>query len=380
MNGVSLKRLYEEHGARQTCNVLGQALQEGKLTPNDFSIKELAVTFLGEQWYDNLERQMRGGGLQIMEAGDAVDSTQFSNITGQLVVNKVMEGFESEENVATGLVPTVSTRLSGEKIPGIGAIEQEGDDVGEGMPYPEAGFAEDYIETPATTKDGLIVSVTKETIFFDRTGLVLRRASEVGERLGTKKEKAILDVLVGATNNFKWKGTSYNTYQTTTPWVNVKTGITFDDWNDIDTLNQVFTDMTHPDTGDPIVITPKHLVVDPSKIMVAKYILNATALEKRTNSAADVTHFANPLAGAYQALTSAMFKSRVTAAGGDNSWGFYGDIGKALAWMQNWPITVVQAASNSEAEFERDVVLRYKASHRGKCAVIQPRALIKFTS
>ena len=82
------------------------------------------------------------------------------------------------------------------------------------MPYPHLGFGEDYIETPSTTKRGFIVPVTKEAIFFDRTHLVLSRAAEVGEMLGLNKEKRLIDLVIGVTNNYKWKGTTYNTYQT----------------------------------------------------------------------------------------------------------------------------------------------------------------------
>ena len=76
------------------------------------------------------------------------------------------------------------------------------------------GFGEDYIDTPQTTKRGFIVPVTKEAIFFDRTHLILQRAAEVGEVLGLNKEKRLLDLLIGVTNNYKWKGADYNTYST----------------------------------------------------------------------------------------------------------------------------------------------------------------------
>jgi hypothetical protein len=60
------------------------------------------------------------------------------------------------------------------------------------------------------------VPVTKEAIFFDRTHLVLSRAAEVGEVLGLNKEKRLIDLVIGAKNNYKWKGTTFNTYQTST--------------------------------------------------------------------------------------------------------------------------------------------------------------------
>ena len=35
------------------------------------------------------------------------------------------------------------------------------------------GFGEEYVETPMTTKHGEIIAVTREAVFFDRTGMVL---------------------------------------------------------------------------------------------------------------------------------------------------------------------------------------------------------------
>ena len=148
----------------------------------------------------------------LLEAGDGVDVTAFSNITGQVIYSKILEAYTQEAFVVSKLVDTIPTRLDGEKIPGIGRISDEATEVHPGMPYPHVGFGEDYIETPSTTKRGFIVPVTKEAIFFDRTHLILSRAAEVGEVLGLNKEKRLIDLVIGATNNYKWKGTAYNTY------------------------------------------------------------------------------------------------------------------------------------------------------------------------
>ena len=74
--------------------------------------------------------------------------------------------------------------MDGEKIPGVSRVAEDLDEVAPGMPYPNLGFGEDYVETPSTAKRGFIVPVTKEAIFFDRTHLILSRAAEVGEVLG----------------------------------------------------------------------------------------------------------------------------------------------------------------------------------------------------
>ena len=133
--------------------------------------------------------------------------TAFSNITGQVIYSKILEAYKQEAFVVSKLVDTIPTRLDGERIPGIGRISDEVTEVRPGHALSAAsGFGEDYIETPATTKRGFIVPVTKEAIFFDRTHLVLQRAAEVGEVLGLNKEKRLIDLVIGATNNYKWKG------------------------------------------------------------------------------------------------------------------------------------------------------------------------------
>lgn len=56
-----------------------------------------------------------------------------------------------------------------------------------------------------------------------------------------------------------------------------------------------------------------------------------------------------------------------------------GDFQKAFAYMENWPITVAQSPQNSEADFNSDILVRFKASERGAAAVINPRYVVKCT-
>ena len=69
----------------------------------------------------------------------------------------------------------------------------------------------------------------------------------------------------------------------------------------------------------------------------------------------------------------------VTAANAAGYW-YLGNFRKAFAYMENWPITVTQSASGSEADFEQDIVVRFKASERGVPAVLNPRYVVKCTA
>jgi hypothetical protein len=248
------------------------------------------------------------------------------------------------------------------------------------------GFSEDYIDTPQTTKRGFIVPVTKEAVFFDRTHLILQRAAEVGEVLGLNKEKRLLDLLLGTTNNYTWKGTAYNTYSAAgtgvapdSNWIN-QISDELVDWTDVDAAEQLFANMLDPNTGEPVLLQATTMLVMPAYRHAANRIFSATEIVY--TSGETMTTAANPL-GNYTVVESRLAYRRLIAAGqtaaAAKKWWFFGDFRKAFAYMENWPITVAQSPANSEADFNQDIVVRYKASERGAAAVINPRCVVKST-
>ena len=377
-----LKKLYDKLGRAECVKHLTEALQEGQLQPDDFSIREVAEVTLGGAWVRQMDP--RNGGVDLLEAGEGVDVTAFSNITGQVVRSKILQSYTQEAFVVSKLVDTVPTRLDGEKIPGIGRVKDEIAEVRPGMPYPSLGFAEDYIETPQTTKRGFIVPVTKEAIFFDRTHLILQRAAEVGEVLGLNKEKRLVDLLIGATNNYKWKDTEYDTYYASGdggPWVN-ETDEELVDWTDVDAAEQLFADILDPNTGEPVLVGATTVLVMPAYRHAAHRVFNAAEITYTATGAPTATTAVNPL-GNYRVAESRLAYRRIIASGeaaeDAKKWWFIGDFKKAFAYMENWPITVTQSPPGSEAEFNQDIVVRFKASERGAAAVINPRYAVKST-
>lgn len=377
-----LKRRYQLDGAERTVRHLSEALREQHLRPEDFSLRDLAEALVpdGSEWVRMLDP--RHGGASLVESADGVDVTAFQNVAGQVIYSKILAAYQQEAFVVSRLVDTVPTRLDGEKIPGAGRLDDAADAVEPGMPYPHVGFGEDYIETPATTKRGFIVPVTKEAIFFDRTNLVLRRAAEVGELLGLNKEKRLLDLVIGAVNNYKWRDTAYDTYQSAGPWVNVLGGNELVDWTNVDAAEQLLADILDPNTGEPVLVRGTTVLVMPAYRHAAHRVFNAAELNYTATGSSTSTVAANPL-GNYTVAESRLAYRRVIASGetADDAkkWWFLGDFRKAFAYMENWPITVTQAPRGSEAEFSQDIVLRFKASERGAAAVIDPRVVVKNT-
>jgi len=383
LNYRELKRRYDLDGADRTVQHLSESLREGHLRPEDFSIRDLAEVLVpdGRQWVRMLDPRS-GGNVSVMEAGEGVDVSAFFNVAGQVIYSKILDSYTQEAFVVSKLVQTIPTRMDGEKIPGITRVGDSVDEVGPGMPYPHLGFGEDYIETPSTSKRGFIVPVTKEAIFFDRTHLILSRASEVGEVLGLNKEKRLIDTAIGITNTYSFNGLTSNTYLTSGGWINELSGNELVDWVNVDSAEQLFAEMSDPHTGEPVLVHGTTVLVMPAYRHAAHRVFNAAELTYTSAGSETATTVANPL-GNYRVEESRLAYRRIVASGvaaaEAKKWWFVGDFSKAFAYMENWPITVTQAPLGSEAEFNNDIVLRFKASERGAAAVLNPRFMVKCT-
>lgn len=388
LNVRQMKRLHlaakKDKNEQRFFDDFQESLDKGQVRLEDVSIRELAENFIEDgheavmSW--NPRNQSGAVTMKLLEDTGAVTTGGFSKITGQLLVNRVLESYQNEDTPFSKIVPTVPTQLNGQKIPGISNIGDEAGVVEEGKPYPMAGVSENYVETPLTTKRGMIVALTREAVFFDLTSQLVKNCSEVGTFLAINKEKRVIDTIIDenvTTYRYKWQGTSYATYQTSTPWINSKTSNGLVDWTNVDAAEILLNQMTDPFTGEPILVEPKHLIVTRANRNVANRILTATGVQTvtpgyATSANPNLTSWQNPIKG-YELLWSAQLAARMAT---DTNW-FLGDLTKAFAYMENWPITVVQAPSNSEEEFTRDVVMRWKASERGTPATLDPRYMVK---
>ncbi len=373
----------------------GRHKEPGGINPNELSIRDLAEGLVvdrngalcGREYIRACDPK---SGMNIQEAGDGVDVTAFSNITGQLVFSSILQAHMDEQFIFTQLISTTPTRLDGEKIPGIEQLGDGGEDIEPGMPYERKGFGEDYIETPATKKRGLIVPVTKEAIFFDKTGLILMRAQAVGHTLGYGKEKRIIDAFIGGNDLYKYKlqGTSYYPFILTASGaptdfkaINQVAANELVGWDNIEEMELLFANMTEFTTGEPIAVTPTTLFVMPAKLHTARQVLGAFQI----NIDSDTMRTMNTL-NSYNIVSSAQLNARVVLGGNNTStvsaanaknYMYLGDPARYMTYMENWPITFAQAPPNSAEEFDRDIVAQFKASERGNPAILDPRYMTK---
>ena len=318
----------------------------------------------------------------LLEDGASVTTAMFGNITGQIIYTEVMQGFDDEAYVFTDLVPNVSTKFNGEVIPGIGRMGDVAEIIPEGKPYPRAGLSEDWIQTPTTHKRGMMIELTREQVFFDRTSQLIEKAAEIGRWLGYDKEMRLINAFLDeneTAHKYNWRGTIYDTYQSGTPWDNITSGNALVDWTDIDAAEQTLAAILDPNTGTPILNMPKHLVVARQNLYTARRIVDATEITVTTPGYATTgnpteTQAANPIAN-YKIVSSQLLAAKMAT---DSDW-FLGDISRQLRYMENFPLQVEQAPVGAGNMWERDIAMSWKAGERGAAVVVEPRVTTKCT-
>lgn len=354
----------------------------------------------------------------LYEAGaiDAVDSSMFAGVTGQLLVTQVLQPYEKEEYMFRRMVPTYPSPLEQERWIGIADPKDPGKNqlrVAEGEPFRMFGFGEQYVQTPITRKEGGIIGVTKEAIFFDRTGQLTDKASEIGDLMAFSEEQEVIGVMIGGSTDptlytekrqfdsapvtldlFQYESAGSGSYQLAFayptrlyPFYNDIPDNPLEDYKSIRTADRYFSNTVDPNRGRPIVVGKPYIIAPHTARIDVAQVLQATNILKLTQQGVNTagalfTNSPNPQLSIGLTpdnfLVSRLLKAELqsqlslTSAQADLIW-FYGDLPATLKWVQNWPVTVVQAPTNSEAEFNQDIVMRWKASKRGRCVIAEPR-------
>jgi hypothetical protein len=382
---AALKRQYELEPARCVSNLL-EAIDTKKIPLAELSIRDIFEAIIPNGTallYEISFRRSGGNRRSLMEAGNAVSTGDFSNITGQIIYNAIRAAYEDPVLLWPQLVTNTPTEfLNGERIPGVGRIGDKAEKVEEGMPYPMVALNEEWTDTKPTVKHGFQIGVTREMIIADRTGLVTSVATEGGRWAGVLKEKEVVDNATGQINNYNRNGVSLNTFLTSGAYINSQTGNALDtsanEWRAIEKADLLFDAMTDPNTGEPIGIPQNPQLLVPSALLkTAERIVHATSVQTvdmRANAGTIRTEGPNPLGTRRpQILSNQYVKARTGSA---TQW-FYGDFKRAMKYMSVWEIETVTAASNSEPEFVSDIWARHKVSYRGVCQMFEPRFLCK---
>lgn len=358
-----------------------EAFRQGHLKLEEISIRGLfeAIVPNGREMVTGWGHGGGSSAAQLFYEAEAVKTTDFSNIMLLAISGHVMSELQTRDLIHDQVTTTMQTSLEMERIPGIGGLGDVAKVIDEGQPYPLAGLGAEWIDTPATKKRGFIVPVTKEAIFFDRTSLVQKRASDTAKWMLINKEKRVLSVVAGVTNNYKWMDQTYNTYQNGGGgelYDNTAGSNGFVDWRSYQAAENLLSNIRDPLTGEPVNMGEATTVIcSPEMAPHHRRVLGASEIRHDTNPSAGtegvVTISSNPISGK-TVLASRYFADQI---GNTTSW-IYGRPKDAFIYMQNWGITTDTAGSDSSLGFANDVIFQAKISERGAAGVMQPRCVV----
>jgi hypothetical protein len=379
-----------------------EAVKSKEIDPlRDFKFSEVLEGTCGRDVVDRLKRNDDANVYtgSVWEGVDPVNQTLFTNITQLMVLQGVVQSYESPAYIGNELVEVKASPDDNVRIPGIHQIPLQTTIVAEGEEYPDTGVSEDYIDTPRSAKSGLKIGLTKEAIFFDRTGQLLARCAEVGERVGTGRELRILRTVFGLDNTFSRSGTTRNTYVASAdPRINKLASNPLTDWTSVQSAWLLFAQMMDDRAiPEPIMVQPKAIIVPVQKFLTAKRIFGADQIRTPSETADGnntlQTYSPNPIKdapwGTPKVLTTQWLYYLLTLAATTNNPGgqslqsnslflgaglnseqatnywYFGDFKKAFKYREVWPLQVITAPANNQAEFEKDIMVQYRASERG---------------
>jgi hypothetical protein len=373
----------------------------GTAHASEVNFRHLAEAIHGHRFveeYYNPANAFAFDSRRLMEA--ALDPTAFLNVSvfNQAVVGllnaEIIEHFAHPHYIGRELVTIKPTTMNGQKLIGTTRIiptskEAKGRQPGER--HAEIGFSEKYQVTPPTVEDALKIVVTKEAVYFADAlqGQVVETAGSVGDELAYGQEKEIADIVMGVVNNYNFMGTNYNTYQTTSPFVNDADN-PFEDIADLDAARLRFLNLTDPNTGREIELSGYTILAMPERELswreklFAPQLQVATALSGSnfpTRQVLTGNHISQVGGGTYSLVPlTAIWRNRALAGDGLDlttaqaaQWWWVGDFKKAFWWMENWPLTTWSASPGELEMQDRGLVMVHGANMRGVGYVREPR-------
>jgi hypothetical protein len=372
INWRTIKEQREAVGEKRIALKLVNLINDGKITPDEFSLFGLWEA-LGRPRLKKQEPIPSGFVSEDdFEITEAMDSSAFPQITGALINKVVTQAYDLAYGAGDQLVEPIPSSLREETLVGFGddsALKE----VPEGMDYQEGSITEKYHKIK-NRKFGRIIGLTAEMVKFDQTAQMIRRSRRVGEMAKSKKEEIIMNAvleLVSTGEYAAWRpqGTATTLYSNTSTdpfsdsaFDNLGTNALADE-TDVDEMMQLFAAATD-EKGNPITVDPGVLFCGLSLEAVAAKILRSGQAVKLT-SPAGVT---NIYSGRIVPISSVWVDQKLGTA-----YWLLGDFKKQFVYTEVFPLQVFQAKSGSTAEFERDVVYRFKARLMGGCGAVSNR-------
>jgi len=321
--------------------------------------------------------RMRPEDFSIKEIYEAVHPTAFPLVTGKLLSKKMLDAYTAAPTIGDQLVETFTSKLIIDRLPGFstgGAIHE----VNPGAAYQHTGVIEEKWVQIVGKKYGKILDITEETLMFDQTGQIIRRAGQIGKDAAVYREKMILYTVQDHTGYRAWypgssdaeSASQDDVYDATTTAPHRTSNLITNalvNHTDINAAVILLGKMVD-EKGDPILVGAKILLVPLALDMVANTIYKSTVIIGGANAQP------NPFSGRFRVLSSPYLDVVSSTA-----W-FLGDFKSMFVWKEVIPLQVLTRKDNkNDMAWERDIKAQFKIRFYGDCKAVDYCHTVKST-
>lgn len=297
--------------------------------------------------------------FSIKELHEAVDTSDFPIITGQLISRKTKEAYTLASKLGDKLTTTMKSNKLIDRIPSITRKSQV-KTIKEGMPYENtAQLEEGYLDIGATKK-GEILDITEEMVMFDQTNEVLRRASKIGEDAAMEREYEILATIQDLANYKAWypNGTQVDLYTVAGAAPHTFGNLITNALVDHTDLNAAYLSFAalRNENNMPILVQPKVLLVPVALKMTAQTLMKSAVMLGENNATP------NPVQGDFDVESTSFLDMNSAIA-----W-YLGDFKRQFVWKEIIPFQVQTRNKDTEDGWRRDIYASYKVRWFGQCA------------
>lgn len=400
----------------------GHVLESAKqqFRPEDIHPRVIAQAMFGgdggmDTWRLMCEQSngFNGRTHNVLEAdGTALVPSEFANvsafnaITAGLWEAKLLEMWQRPEFIGDQLAETMPSVRRAEKLVGISIPGDFAEERKPGNSHARGSLSERYVTGPTTQNRALAYDVTREAVMFDYTKELLPAAEKIGEAMALRKEYLIVQTVLGVSNTYTYDGTNYSTYLAAADsgnWVNKLAANALTDWTNLNSIEKLLTQMTDQETGQPVNISARQILVMPARYASAEYTMRYTTVARASSGTgaaglntalAERGYGPNPFNGRYELLPSSIYVRRIatnattdpkakglglTDTNADQYW-WMGDFKKAFKYAQQLPLTTIRVDANNYQMADQGLVFSIFCDEMGIPMVAEPRAVVMSTN
>lgn len=374
------------HGVEGVVRTVVDGMNNGELDLDHVSIQGLYLACHGgdlsglARAAHTRESYIRRG----VRTTEEVRSNAFTFATGMLIRNKMIEAYNARPSQLDKLVTKVPSSMRMEPMQGFQAMAGL-QDVPEGAEYEDNKILERVTMNPEPIKRGRRIAITYETVLYDQTGQILKRATDLGILLKDDREYYGFNQIQDSTG-FKCyypvaapnqTSAQVDLYRTSagTNWydrtINAKTGNALTDWTNVDAAQQVFDGMTD-EANRPLVVTGNTLLIPRALLGTGARLVNSTMMRQATDTANRQTYsdaqgaMSIMLDGGQMNLVWSPFLTSTS------DW-FYGDPKRQFIEREIIPPQVLEIPPDER----RDIVAEFRCRRKGQVEATDDKYFVR---